>query len=134
MTQMLSELYPPSSITDAVFIPNFLGDTDALVTAQGNRLVVTAFESGVPTEEKRYEVYGEISRLIPIRDSTRLVLLVDLRACILSYDQDFVTISSANLMPAHDCPISPPKFAHHPLGHTNSKFSQSIRIQLADHS
>jgi hypothetical protein len=115
MNHALSELFPPSSITDAVFIPNFLDDVDALVTAQGNRLVVNAFEGGMSTEEKRYEIYGEISRLIPIRDSILLVLLTDLRACILSYDQDFVTISSANLMPANDCQIPPPKFAHHPM-------------------
>jgi hypothetical protein len=124
LNYLLSEVFPTSSISDSVFIPNFLNESDALLTAQANHLVVTPFNSGVPGEDKRYDLYGQISKLIPIRDSLILVLLTDLRASLITYDDEFVTLSCANLTPSHDCPIPPLKYATHPL---------AVVLQLSHH-
>jgi hypothetical protein len=117
MHRVFTELFPPSSISDAAFLPNFLGGSEALVLAQGNRLVVVAIEGGIPSEETRYELFGTITNVVPIRDVALLVLLSDLRSCILTYNEfelRLVTLSSGSLMPPSDISVTCPKFAVHP--------------------
>jgi hypothetical protein len=122
MRYSFSELFPSTAVSDAVLLPSFIGGSDALCFAEGTRLVLHAVTDGFLEDPTFHELYGTIARLAPIQPShsseTRLlVILGDLRAALIGYDDtigNLVTISSGNLMPAHDCQITSPRFALHP--------------------
>lgn len=117
------ELYPASGVKDAVLVPSFLDGTDALIVAHGNRLAVYPVEDGFLSEKPQfYPIFGTISKLAAIGTahslvSTVLVVLDDLRTCVLSFsetDRNLITLSSGNLTPAADSEIPEIRFASHP--------------------
>lgn len=120
----ISEVFPPSSVTDATIVTNFFEvNADALAIARGNRLVIYKIEDQYSPEPQIYEMYGEIMRLIPITYShpslgNLLVILNDYRVSILSADENdythIKTISNGTIMPSCDEHLPPIKYALHP--------------------
>ncbi|OHT11415.1 hypothetical protein TRFO_19148 [Tritrichomonas foetus] len=119
----VSEVFPASAVNDAVLVSCFTEDNDALVLARGNKLIVYLVEDEFVGEPKSYDIYGEIEKIIPVRysrsnQSNLLVILTDLRTCILKSDDydpsKLVTVSTGTLEHTWDASRGPIRYAIHP--------------------
>lgn len=117
MDYCISEVFPSSAINDAVLVPSFYDDRDALALAKGNHLVIYTVEDEFVVEPKSFEIYGVIEKLIPLK-SNLLVILTDLRACILKADDNdpnnLITVRNGTFQNAWESSRVPIKYAIHP--------------------
>ena len=123
MNFRVSEIFPASSVNDAVLVENFTEENDALVLARGNKLLIYIVEDGYISEPKVFNIFGEIERVIPVRysrsmQSNVLLILKDLRVAILKYDDQtteiLTTVSAGTLEHTWDASRVPIKYAIHP--------------------
>lgn len=117
MSFAISEVLEPTSVTAAELIPSFSPNGDVLAAARGNRLYLYPIEGEILGTPKIVTLYGTIFKVIPLKTSmvsNILVILTDLRSCILNCDDDgnINTISSGNLTPSPPClPLDEIKYA-----------------------
>lgn len=103
MSFSLSEVVPPASVTTAALIPNFdISSYKYLAIGSGNRLLLYPIQEEITTD-KIYgqpiikKLNGQIMKVLPIEKdicSLILVILKDLRACVLSYNYSSGTIAT----------------------------------------
>ncbi|EAX88269.1 hypothetical protein TVAG_176040 [Trichomonas vaginalis G3] len=117
MSFAISEVLSPTSITTAALIPQFSPNGDVLAAARGNRLYLYPIENDLLGTPQIVKLYGTIHKIIPLSSSmvsNILVILTDLRSCILNCDDDgnIHTVSAGNLTPSPPClPLDEIKYA-----------------------
>lgn len=129
----ISEIFPSSSVTDAVIATGFFSICDALIVSKGNNLFIYKIQNQNLEPPQCYKLYGEIIRLIPIQQmsvGTLLVILKDFQTCLLSADEfdttKIIKLSYGTII--HTCGdlLGPPKYAVHP----NALVLQTLSFQL----
>ncbi|KAH0788907.1 hypothetical protein GPJ56_007202 [Histomonas meleagridis] len=123
MDLLLSEVIQPTGANDACIIQSFMPTLDVLAIAQGDRIIIYPMEDGFIGEPNSFQVYGEIEKIVPIQmsygESGMMLILNDLRTCILQNDPDsdsikIKTLATGNLTPTSNFPRTPIKIATHP--------------------
>ena len=104
MSFRIDEIIPASKITDAVLLPSFNMLDDFIAIARGNMLYLHQVTEGYAGEPQTVELFGEILKLIPIRNSSSanlLVILKDMRSCLIRNNFDTIeTVSTGNIAPS----------------------------------